>query len=165
MSWMGKRITAVTLTFALTLTSVCGGVRIYGVTPEVKEAQAAENTGKYVSDIVISYASSKEKAEKELGPDYIVLDKNFNDGMSGNSWIGYTTTDDEDEAITDIKAMPMDGKYSTSDYEVLLKNQKHVIEIQLDAVIPSIIVPTPACVISILQLSIFSLYSSFVKNC
>ncbi len=139
MSKIGKRITAVTLTFALTLTSVCGGVRIHGVTPEVKEAQAAGNTGKYVSDIVISYASSKEKAEKELGPDYIVLDKNFNDGMSGNSWIGYTTTDNENEAITDIKAMPMDGKYSTSDYETLLKNQKHVIEVQLDAVIPAII--------------------------
>ena len=135
----GKRITAVLLTFALTLTSVCGGVRIHGVTPEVKEAQAARNTGKYVSDIVISYASSKKKAEQELGSDYIVLDKNFNDGMSGNSWIGYTTTDDEDEAITDIKAMPMDGKYSTSDYKTLLKNQKKVIETQLDAVIPSIV--------------------------
>ena len=140
MSRMRKRITAVTLTFALTLTSVCGGIRIQGVTPEVKTAKAAESEGgAFVKDIVISYASSKKKAEQELGPDYIVLDKNFNDGMSGNSWIGYTTTDDEDEAITDIKAMPMDGKYSTSDYEVLLKNQKHVIEIQLDAVIPAII--------------------------
>ena len=139
MSRIGKRITAVTLTFALTVASVCGGVRIHGVTPEVKEAQAAGSTGKYVKDIMISYASTKEKAEQELGSDYIVLDRNFNEGMSGNSWIGYSTTDDEDEAITDIKAMPMDGKYSTSDYEVLLKNQKKVIETQLDAVIPSIV--------------------------
>ena len=45
MSRIGKRITAVALTFALTLTSVCGGVRIHGVTPEVKEAQAAGSTG------------------------------------------------------------------------------------------------------------------------
>lgn len=138
MKTTGRRITAVMLTFALTLTSVCG-VRIQGVTPEVKNAKAAEDKGKYVKDIVISYASSKEKAEKELGSDYIVLDKNFNDGMSGNSWIGYTTTDDAGEAIKDIKAMPMDGKYSTSDYEVLLNNQKGVIELQLDAVIPVII--------------------------
>ncbi len=138
MKTTGRRITAVMLTFALTLTSVCG-VRIQGVTPEVKNAKAAEGKGKFVKDIVISYASSKEKAEKELGSDYIVLDKNFNDGMSGNSWIAYSTTDDEDEAITDIKAMPMDGKYSTSDYETLLKNQKNVIEAQVDAVVPSII--------------------------
>ena len=56
MSRIGKRITAVTLTFALTLVSVCGGVRIHGVTPKVKEAQAAEAQGKYVSSILISNA-------------------------------------------------------------------------------------------------------------
>ena len=130
---IGRKITSVALIFALTVTSVCGGIRVQ------REAKAVESKGKYVKDIVISYASSKEKAEKELGSDYTVLDKNFNDGMSGDSWIGYSTTDDADEAIKDIKAMPMDGKYSTSDYEVLLKNQRNTIDVQLQAVIPVII--------------------------
>ncbi|MBR0119730.1 MAG: hypothetical protein IJM01_06350, partial [Eubacterium sp.] len=135
----GKRITAVTLTFALTLTSVCGGVRIHGVTPEVKEAQAAEVAGKYVLDVRISHKSSKAEAEQEMGPDYTVLDKDFNDGMSGHAWIGYSTTDDPDHAIKDIKVMGMDGKYSESDYKTLLDNHKQAIEDQLETVIPAII--------------------------
>ena len=139
MSRMGKRITAVTLTFALTLTSVCGGVRIHGVTPEVKEAQAAEVAGKYVLDVRISHKSSKAEAEQEMGPDYTVLDKDFNDGMSGHAWIGYSTTDDPDHAIKDIKVMGMDGKYSESDYKTLLDNHKQAIEDQLETVIPAII--------------------------
>ena len=139
MSRMRKRITAVTLTFALALTSVCGGVRIHGVLPIVKEAQAAETTGKYVLDVKISHKSSKEEAEKELGSDYIVLDKDFNDGMSGHSWIGYSTTDNADFAIKDMKVMGMDGKYSESDYQTLLDKHKQAIEDQLEIVIPAII--------------------------
>ena len=136
---ISKRIISTILIPLITLAFVCGGVRIQGVTSEVKVAKAASDQGKYVKDIVISYASSKEKAEKELGSDYIVLDKNFNDGMSGDSWIGYSTTDDADEAIKDIKAMPMDGKYSTSDYEELLKNKKDLITDQVQIVVPAII--------------------------
>ena len=139
MSRIRKRITAVTLTFALALTSVCGGVRIHGVTPDEKEAQAAETTGKYVRDVKISHKSSKEEAENELGSDYIVLDKDFNDGMSGHSWIGYSTTDNADFAIKDMKVMGMDGKYSESDYKTLLDNHKQAIEDQLETVIPAII--------------------------
>ena len=134
-----RKIISTTLIPVITLAFVCGGVRIQGVMPEAKAAKAASDKGKYVKDIVISYASSKEKAEKELGQDYIVLNRNFNDGMSGDAWIGYSTTDNENEAIRDIKAMPMDGKYSTSDFEELLKNQKDVIEEDVKAVIPSII--------------------------
>ena len=139
MSRMRKRITAVTLTFALALTSVCGGVRIHGVSPIVNEAQAAETTGKYVLDVKISHKSSKEEAENELGSDYIVLDKDFNDGMSGHSWIGYSTTDNADFAIKDMKVMGMDGKYSESDYQTLLDKHKQAIEDQLEIVIPAII--------------------------
>ena len=145
MRTIAKRIISTAVIFGVTLSSVCGGVRIHGVTPEVKEALAAGNTGKYVKNIMISYASSKEDAEKELGEDYIVLDKNFNDGMSGDSWIGYSTTDDADIAIKDIKAMPMDGRFSTSDYDELLNNQKKVVETQVEAVIPVIIEYTKNC--------------------
>ena len=134
-----RTILSMVLILGVSLTSVCGGVRIHGVTPEAKQSKAAESGGRYVKDIKISYASSKQKAENELGSDYTVLDKNFNEGMSGDSWIGYSTTDDANQALKDIKAMPMDGKYSTSDYEELLKNQKKVIETQVETVIPAII--------------------------
>ncbi len=139
MSKISKKITAVTLTFALVLVSVCGGVQIHGVTPDMKEAKAAETTGKYISDVRVSHKSSKAEAEQELGPDYTVLDKDFNDGMSGHAWIGYSTTDNADFAITDMKVMGMDGRYSESDFQTLLDNHKQTVEDQLEIVIPAII--------------------------
>ena len=139
MKRMSKAVTAITLTFALTLTSVCGGVCIHGVTPEAKKSLAADTTGKYVKDIKISHKSSKDEAEKELGPDYTVLDRNFNKGMSGDSWIGYSTTNDPDLAITDIKAMGMDGNFSESDYKTFLDNHIKDVDEQLKVVIPAII--------------------------
>ena len=139
MKRMSKAVMAITLTFALTLTSVCGGVCIHGVTPEAKKSLAADTTGKYVKDIKISHKSSKDEAEKELGPDYTVLDRNFNKGMSGDSWIGYSTTNDPDLAITDIKAMGMDGNFSESDYKTFLDNHIKDVDEQLKVVIPAII--------------------------
>lgn len=79
--------------------SVCGG----------KVVKAAATGGKYVKDITISYASSKEDSQKELGDDFVILDQDFNEGKSGSSWIGYTTTDDPEEAIRDIKVELMSG--------------------------------------------------------
>ena len=134
-----RRILSITLSFAVTLATVCGGIRIWGVTPDVKEAKAAETTGKYISDVRVSHKSSKAEAEQELGPDYTVLDKDFNDGMSGHAWIGYSTTDNADFAITDMKVMGMDGRYSESDFQTLLDNHKQTIEDQMDIVIPAII--------------------------
>ena len=55
-----KKITPLTLVAAVAVASVCGGVRIQGVTPEVKGARAAQTQGKYVRSLAISYASSKE---------------------------------------------------------------------------------------------------------
>jgi hypothetical protein len=54
-----KKTTAVTLTLALTMASVCGGVRIQGVTHEVKEAQTAETGGKYIRDLKIWLKSTE----------------------------------------------------------------------------------------------------------
>ena len=138
MSRMGKRITAVTLTFALTLVSVCGGVRIHGVTPKVKEAQAAEAQGKYVSSIMISNASSKQNAEKELGDEYTVLDTDFGKSAGTHAWIGYTTSDDPEMAITDIKVMDMEGNFNYSDYQDLLNKQKDAVEDQMKVILPAV---------------------------
>ena len=100
-----KRILAGFLTFAVALTTVCGGVRIQGVTPEVKTAKAAGDQGKYVKTIEISNASDKAAAEAELGDEYTVLDTDFGKSEGTHSWIGYSSTDNPDEAITDIKVI------------------------------------------------------------
>ena len=134
-----KRITALALTAAVTISAECGGVRILGVSPTVNVAKAAETQGRYVSDIRISHAATKEEAGKELGEDYTVLDKDFNEGMGSHSWIGYSTTDDADLAITDIKLQRMNGDFSESDYQTLLDNHKETMNEQTYTVIPAII--------------------------
>ena len=131
-----RKIISTTLIPVITLAFVCGGVRIQGVMPEAK---AATDQGKFVKDIAISYASSKDEAQKELGDDYIILDQDFNEGLSGSSWIGYTTTDDPEEAIRDIKAEKMSGKHSVSDYEELLKNQRDAVVGQIDTIVPALV--------------------------
>ena len=129
-----KRILSITLAFAVTLASVCGGVRIHGVTPDTKAAKAAEAAGLYISNVAVSYASSREAAEKELGEEYTVLENKV-----GECFVGYTTTDDPDLAIRDIKVQSMTGKYSVSDYEELLKNHKDAIDDQVDIFVPALI--------------------------
>ena len=105
---MGKatmRILSGILTFAVALTTICGGVRIHGVTPEETVSKAAEGQGKYVKTIEISNASDKAAAEAELGDEYTVLDTDFGKSAGVHSWIGYSTTDDPGQAITDIKVI------------------------------------------------------------
>lgn len=134
-----KRITALALTAAVAISAECGGVRIQSVSPEVRISKAAESSGRYVADIMVSHRESKEAAQEELGEEYTILDRDFNEGMSGHSWIGYTTTNDADMAIKDLKVMGMDGNYSESDYKELLDRHKEVIAEQLNTVIPAII--------------------------
>ncbi|MBQ4462915.1 MAG: hypothetical protein II915_00710, partial [Eubacterium sp.] len=116
MKRISKKIISYVLVVAV-LSTVCGSNRIQGRIFEEKVAKAAETSGRYVADILVSHKESKEEAEKELGEEYTVLDRDFNEGMSGHSWIGYTTTDDADMAIKDLKVMGMDGNYSESDYK------------------------------------------------
>ncbi|MBO6107898.1 MAG: hypothetical protein J6P16_00660 [Eubacterium sp.] len=129
-----KRMTALVLTAAVAISAECGGVRIHGVSPDIKEARAAETSGIYISDVAISYASSREAAEKELGKEYTVLENKI-----GESFVGYTTTDDPDLAIRDMKVQAMDGKYSVSDYEEVLKNHQETIKDQVDILVPALI--------------------------
>ena len=135
-----KKFTAVTLAAAVTMTATVGGGKI-NILPNtnVVAHAATENDKEYVSSIVISYSDTYEGAQKELGDEYTVLDKDFNDGMSSHAWIGYSTTDDEDMAITDIKVMNMNGGFNYSDYEELLKSQKEAIREQVDIVVPALI--------------------------
>ncbi len=133
-----RKISCITLIFSVTLLSVCGDIRVPGRSNTASVSKAAANTGKYLKDIRISYASSRDAAGEELGEEYTILDRDFNKGKSSPVWIGYSTTDNPDIAITDIKVMDMNGEFNYSDYQELLKNQEQAIQEQLDAVIPSI---------------------------
>ncbi|MBO6107784.1 MAG: hypothetical protein J6P16_00080 [Eubacterium sp.] len=133
-----KRILSLILTFAVALATVCGGVRIRGVIPEEKISKAAEGQGKYVKTIEISNASDKAAAEAELGDEYTVLDTDFGKSSGVHSWIGYSTTDDPGQAITDIKVMDMTGDFNYSDYEKLLEEQKQAVNDQMDVIVPAV---------------------------
>ena len=98
-----KRVLSVAIIMAVTIAATCGGVRIQRVSPQTRVARAAESQGKYIQSVRISYASTRDEAQKEFGSEYTVLDYDFNNGMSSHSWIGYTTTDNPEDAIRDIK--------------------------------------------------------------
>ena len=134
-----KRITSLVLVFGLTVTSICGGININGVTPEVKKSQAAEDEGKYLKELKISHAQSREEAQAELGDEYTLMSTNFGQKNNGFTWIGYTTTDNPEYAIRDIKVESMSGDYSISDYEELLKNHKAEIQSDIDTFVPALI--------------------------
>lgn len=91
---------------------------------------AAEENATYISDVKIGYdddngaagADRSKKALRDQG--YTVVDKDLNSG-TGEGWayIGYKTTKNKDEAITDIAMMSEQCGYSFSDYQELLKKQ------------------------------------------
>ena len=99
-------------------------------------AFAASFSGKkYVKEMIISYGNTADEAKKWLTDnDYEVLDYNLNEGADNTFstkravYIGYKTTDDADEAITDMKLMNMKGGYSVQDYQMLLDEQKENIK-------------------------------------
>ena len=133
MNRIAKKTISLVLAFAITLMSVCAGVRI---TTE-KVSRAAE-TPQYVSVIKVSNASDKKGAQKELGDDFTILDTDFGKSAGKHAWIGYQTTDNPNLAITDIKVMDEDGDFNYSDYKKLLEDQKKEVEKQLDIVLPAI---------------------------
>ena len=102
-------------------------------------AFAASFSGKkYVKEMIISYGNTEEKAKNWLtNSGYEVLDYNLNEGADSTFstkkavYIGYKTTDNADEAITDMKLMNMKGGYSVDDYQMLLSEQKEGIQLFL----------------------------------
>ncbi len=92
---------------------------------------AATGSSKYIKEVIISYGETEKEAHKWLTDNgYEVLNYNLNEGANDSFsteravYIGYKTTDDADEAITDMKLMNMKGGYSVQDYQMLLDEQK-----------------------------------------
>ncbi len=94
-------------------------------------AFAAGSKKIYVKELVISYGKTADEAKKWLTDNgYTVLDYDLNEGADDlfstkrAVYLGYKTTDNADEAITDMKLMNMKGSYSVQDYQMLLEEQK-----------------------------------------
>ena len=86
----------------------------------------------YIKEIRISTAATEDEAKQWLiDNDYLVLDVNLNQKTGKDCvYIGYKTTTNPDEAITDLSLMQMDGGYSFSEYEAMVeKMEQEIMEI------------------------------------
>ncbi len=100
-------------------------------------AFAATSKQEYISELILCSASSADEAKKKLAEqDYELLSTESvsNSGM----YIGYKSTNDPDEAVTGISAMNMEGKYSFSDYEILMDKMKENVSATVDGLVPMI---------------------------
>ena len=97
-------------------------------------AFAAKNET-YIKEIRISTASKADAAKKFLTDNgYTVVDVDLNQKTGKDCvYIGYKTTTDPDEAITDIALMQMDGGYSITEYKALLDSKMKEIGNMLDS--------------------------------
>ena len=89
----------------------------------------------YIKEIRISTADTEDEAKQWLiDNDYIVVDVNLNQKTGKDCvYIGYKTTTNPDEAITDLSLMQMDGGYSFAEYEALLESKTKEINNMLDS--------------------------------
>ncbi len=89
---------------------------------------AAANTGKYVSDIYVAYGKNADAARDVLnGKGYTPVEGNLNEGGKTYAMMGYKTTDNIRDSVTDLAVMNMHGDYSVGEYKNLLKKQKNEI--------------------------------------
>nr|WP_316623424.1 hypothetical protein [uncultured Ruminococcus sp.] len=99
----------------------------------LQTAAAAENNGKYVSEVYVAYGKDANEAKKTLSDKgFTPVEGNLNDGGKTFAMMGYKTTDDIRDSITDLAVMNMRGDYSVEDYKKLLKGQKTEIAEFLD---------------------------------
>ncbi len=89
----------------------------------------------YVKEVYLSYGNTEDEAKNWLTNNgYEVLDYNLNEGADDifstkrAVYLGYKTTTDPEEAITDMRLMNMKGGYSVQDYQMLLDEQKSNIQ-------------------------------------
>ena len=81
----------------------------------------------YIADVMVGMGETADEAKNALtGEGFTVFDKNLNEGAGSALktekfvYLGYRTTTDVNEAITDLAVMNMNGGYSFSDYAVLM---------------------------------------------
>lgn len=89
-------------------------------------AEAEASKTEYIKDVKLIYAESLSEAEKNVPEGYKLLDSDLNKGTDSDNkvYFAYSTTEDPNEAVTDIKMMNMKGGYVLSDYEEQLRDVK-----------------------------------------
>ena len=94
----------------------------------------AASNAKYVKEIRISYGKTADEAKGWLTNNgYTVVDQDLNEGTGRDYvYLGYKTTSNVKEAITDISIMDMKGGYSFGAYEAMLKERKAEITATID---------------------------------
>ena len=103
-------------------------------------ALAAAKTTTYVSDAVIVAADSYDDAKAKLETKgYQILDGELNPDLDEQLYIGYKTTDDPEEAITDMAVMNMNGPFSYSSYKQILEQQRSAVDAHMKRLIPAIV--------------------------
>ena len=112
------------------------------VYPTQLVASAADNSGKkYISEVKVGMGETSEQASKELIDEgytiladgkgsYADLNKDAGTGHIAKEgpnqkivYLGYKTTDDASDAITDLAVMNMHGGYDFEDYNKLMDKQ------------------------------------------
>ena len=87
--------------------------------------QAVAAEGKYVSEVYVAYGKDAAQAKKTLqDKGFTPVEGNLNDGGETYAMMGYKTTDNIRDSITDLAVMNMRGSYSVEQYKQLLKSQK-----------------------------------------
>ena len=85
----------------------------------------AANNGKYVSEVYVAYGKDAGEAKKTLeNKGFTPVEGNLNDNDDTCVMMGYKTTDNIRDSVTDLAVMNMNGAYSVEDYKTFLKKQK-----------------------------------------
>ena len=91
----------------------------------VMPLQSMAAGSKYVSEIYVAYGNSTDAARNTLlDKGFTPVEGNLNDGGNTFVMMGYRTTDNIRDAVTDLAVMNMRGDYSVEDYKTLLRTQK-----------------------------------------
>ena len=90
--------------------------------PTNADSLLAKNEKQYVKDVIFIVGESLEDAKEQVPSGYTLVESDLNQGAEYISsvddvYLAYTTTNNPDEAITDIKMMNMDGGFVVSDYD------------------------------------------------
>ena len=105
---------------------------LLGILPTVRVFAAETESPDYISEIKIfmgDYSAAEAEGFSLLkdGNNPVDLNQNAGGGLGSKGekavYLGYKTTKNRDEAITDLALMNMKGGYKTKDYDVLMQQQ------------------------------------------
>ena len=143
MKGMIKRITAVCMTFIILSVTPLNDIAPGKISqPGTARAAESDGGGKYISEVRIGMGETEEEAKNELEAEGFTILKddsgnyaNLNKDAGSKSifkrgandkivYMGYKTTSDAADAITDLAVMNMDeSKFSYKEYNILMQKQ------------------------------------------